>query len=689
MRRVYDKSVKGYVYHLSGGPGHKLALPKDPAKDRGLGLTQPFVVFQVFVPEGHHASFEIQFSDERGTRRRLLMSTSFVETKPSPLHCQVPLSPSALPPERWTQLAVHVPSMAQALFSDNSASQGTAGFRAVEHVGVGAHCKLRRVFTLRAAPEGDETFAGPFSWGEDGVEQQSQVQNPAVEPVPRAVDFPKDVPHKVSVLMPSRLRLSAGKRSSRERGLGSRERARSRGSSREGAMSHQSTPRGFAASDFAPGSPHARAGGHRGFSRDGGSLSRRGSMDADGRPRAPAGLNERWGFDALATSSGDSDSLAPEGWQIAFGSRVSTPARGSRPNSRAKESASREQQSRGEPRANARIAGDGDGRKSERARERGRLSLSASFARGLSFDDEESASESRAASLESGGLASPSKARNAAMSTSRKEALARGLAPDAADPERTAPPAASDFGGWDFMRDGVPTRGIPRAPAPARDANDKADTRAHTNEPVASARPAYDARRYFPDDEETDGVAFVDGDSTRSGDAAGDDSGGWGALRPRRMAGYGRSETPASVTGRPPSGDSSALLGRDSRLYTPELVVVSDRCEGGTEGERGEKVSREDDVEAGVGEKTSDGEKPSRVSVSASSDSSTAEKENETAFAVDERRGGKERGEALAEELDPERTKPAADRVADLDLVYDPMLDFYYDPRNGKYYELA
>ena len=143
-------------------------------------------------------------------------------------------------------------------------------------------------------------------------------------------------------------------------------------------------------------------------------------------------------------------------------------------------------------------------------------------------------------------------------------------------------------------------------------------------------------------------MAFVDGDSTRSGDAAGDDSGGWGALRPRRMAGYGRSETPASVTGRPPSGDSSALLGRDSRLYTPELVVVSDRCEGGTEGERGEKVSREDDVEAGVGEKTSDGEKPSRVSVSASSDSSTAEKENETAFAVDERRGGKERGEALA-----------------------------------------
>ena len=27
--------------------------------------------------------------------------------------------------------------------------------------------------------------------------------------------------------------------------------------------------------------------------------------------------------------------------------------------------------------------------------------------------------------------------------------------------------------------------------------------------------------------------------------------------------------------------------------------------------------------------------------------------------------------------------------AADLDLIYDPILNFYYDPKDGKYYELV
>ena len=648
---MYDKSVKGYVYHLSGGPGHKLALPKDASKDRGLGLTQPFVVFQVFVPEGHHASFEIQFSDDKGTWRRLIMSTSFVEVKPSPLHCQVPLPPSALPPERWTALAVHVPSMARALFSDNNASQGAAGFRAVEHVGVGAHCKLRRIFTLRAAPAGDAAFAGGFV---DALLDHTSARGsdpiPAVAPVPRAVDFPKDVPHMVSVVVPSRLEGRAGKQASRERGLGSRERARSRGSSRDGASGQRGWPAAFDGfAPLLPGSPH---------------LSRRGSLE----------MHERWGFAALATSSGDgdSDALAPEGWQIAFGSRVSTPARGSRPSSRAKESASREQHSRGDRRANARPAGDGD-----RAFERDRLS--ANLARGLSFDDEKT---NASRSLSKSQNFSTGEALGGALSDAPRAVSA---APSTRTKTATAKTAAPDFGGWDFMRDGVPTRGGGLFASPEKRESRKNETgqpvepvREPVREPEPEPTHEYDARRYFPDDEAGDGVAFVDGDGTRSGDT---DSGGWGALRPKPMAGYGRGETP--IPGRvDPGGDPSSLLERDYRMYTPELVVVSDRREGGgrSAGEKAEKADREevdaDAPSAGVGS----GSAP-RVSVSASSDSSTAEKENELAEEL--ARVGVGPG------LDPEKTKLAADRVADLDLVYDPILNFYYDPKNGKYYELA
>ena len=682
MRRVYDKSVEGYVFHLSGGPGHKLALPKDASKDRGLGLTQPFVVFQVFVPEGHHASFEIQFSDEQGTRRRLVMSTSFVETKPSPLHCQVPLSPSALPPERWTQLAVHVPSMARALFLDTNASQGTASFRAVEHIGVCAHCRLRRVFTTRAAPAGDETFAGLGDTADGVASMRTPGSDPAVAPVPRAVAFPKDTPHKVSVLVPSRLS-RAGKPSSRERGLSSRERGRGLGSSREGARAPAPAPRGgFAAWDAAPPrSPRARGGQPRGISRDGG--SRQGSLDVDGRSRA-AGMTERWGFDALETSSGDSDVLASEGWQIAFGSRVSTPARGSRPSSRAKESASREVWSRGELRANARTTRDGDRR--ERERERRRLSLSGSLVRGLSFDDDEP--DSRRSKPRAAGSASRDEAPNAlgdAVAAMPSSPRAR------AGTEETAS-AASDLGGWDFMRDGVLTRARrARAPPPPETRARETD---ETDAPVDfedAERPARDPRRTFPDDEWTDDVAFVDGDATRSGDRADDDdSGGWAALRPRRAAGRGGEK---SVPGRPPGGDPSALLGRDYRMYTPELVVVSDRREDGNAGkrlrlrtERG-NVGREADIEDA-------GRSRAAFSASASSASSFPRFPRAARLSIEAEPRGAASDEALAGTTDacsenPERKPVGGDRRVDLDLVYDPMLNVYYDPRDGACYELA
>ena len=347
------------------------------------------------------------------------MSTSFVETKPSPLHCQVPLPPSALPPERWTQLAVHVPSMARALFSDNAASQGAAGFRAVEHVGVGAHCRLRRVFTLRDAPEGDEAF---FDAMETIATSARVEESPIVaKPTPRAVDFPKDTPHKVSVVTPSRLS-RFGQQSSRERGLSSRgEAARSRGASREGAPA----PRGFFES---PRSPHARGGtASRGVSRDG--RSRRGSVDADGRPpaarrsaRPSDGASPRWRR-ARGTATCDA---APEGWQIAFGSRGARPRAVRGPARARRKARAASSTARGDRRANARPAGDGD-----RAFERDRLS--ANLARGLSFDDEKTnASRSLSKSQNfstgealGGALSDAPRAVSAAPSTRTKTATAK------------------------------------------------------------------------------------------------------------------------------------------------------------------------------------------------------------------------------------------------------------------------
>jgi hypothetical protein len=39
VKRVYEKNVKGYVYAISGGPGHKMQLPKDERRGREYTLS--------------------------------------------------------------------------------------------------------------------------------------------------------------------------------------------------------------------------------------------------------------------------------------------------------------------------------------------------------------------------------------------------------------------------------------------------------------------------------------------------------------------------------------------------------------------------------------------------------------------------------------------------------------------------
>lgn len=65
VEKVYDKTVKTYVYSLYGGPTSKIQLPKDECKT-GLHLLQPFVVFQIFVPSGQPLTLELRSKETFG-----------------------------------------------------------------------------------------------------------------------------------------------------------------------------------------------------------------------------------------------------------------------------------------------------------------------------------------------------------------------------------------------------------------------------------------------------------------------------------------------------------------------------------------------------------------------------------------------------------------------------------------------
>ncbi|KAL3701491.1 hypothetical protein R1sor_019513 [Riccia sorocarpa] len=138
--QVYDRSVKGYVYSISGGLQSKLQLPKNDSKS-GLQLVHHFLVFQVFVPPGQHFSVELRVSDSNNTRRKMYFSTSFSDLKMTPLHCQIPIT--MVTRNKWLSLSFHVAD----LF--NSCFRGGVSFRSVDIIVLGPVCKVRKIFTMR------------------------------------------------------------------------------------------------------------------------------------------------------------------------------------------------------------------------------------------------------------------------------------------------------------------------------------------------------------------------------------------------------------------------------------------------------------------------------------------------------------------------------------------------------------
>ena len=149
---------------------------------------------------------------------------------------------------------------------------------------------------------------------------------------------------------------------------------------------------------------------------------------------------------------------------------------------------------------------------------------------------------------------------------------------------------------------------------------------------------------------------------------------------PREGGSAERGETPIPGRAPPPAGH-----GQNYRLFTPDLVMVSDeptkpRPSGDSSAPRGPGEGGANGVGKTNGTTTTEAEAPTKVGALPTEDGDAGE------GGVGEGGAGDETGGAGDE------TGGAGDETgaaADLDLIYDPILNFYYDPKDGKYYELV
>ena len=188
VRKIYDKSVRGYVIYSSTSASARLQLPKDDRK--ALRLSQSFFVIQVFVPVGQAFSIAMNIKDKSGARRRLHFSSAFSDIKATPLHCQIPLM--SLVRGKWLNLVLNISDFVRANFPGEA-------FHCIDLVEIGGISKIRKIFTLREQPF--DTLTGQV----DGSFH-----------IPRNLDYPSGVVVETQILDSDSIKDSEGVKKLRE-----------------------------------------------------------------------------------------------------------------------------------------------------------------------------------------------------------------------------------------------------------------------------------------------------------------------------------------------------------------------------------------------------------------------------------------------------------------------------------------
>ncbi len=101
IQKVFDSEMKGYIYTLDGQS--KIQLPKDDKEQ--LGLIQPFLVFQIYIPLGKNLHIEVGVTDSAKvsnnktyiylqTKRRLIFHNGANKDTivTNPLHARIPIT---------------------------------------------------------------------------------------------------------------------------------------------------------------------------------------------------------------------------------------------------------------------------------------------------------------------------------------------------------------------------------------------------------------------------------------------------------------------------------------------------------------------------------------------------------------------------------------------------------------------
>ncbi|XP_042262080.1 uncharacterized protein C3orf67 homolog isoform X1 [Thunnus maccoyii] len=115
IHKEYNKEVKGFVYCLEGS-SHTVKMQMPENGKMSLGLLQRFLVLQVNIPQFKDFSIELVITDLGHLKRRLYLSTVHKELSATLWHAKIPLI--GLKRNIWSTLCIDLVSFTGELFKD-------------------------------------------------------------------------------------------------------------------------------------------------------------------------------------------------------------------------------------------------------------------------------------------------------------------------------------------------------------------------------------------------------------------------------------------------------------------------------------------------------------------------------------------------------------------------------------------
>lgn len=137
IHRVYDRTVKGFVYLIDKPINSFMTIPEN--NKLTLGLKQRYLIIQLRYNQSKTITFEIVILDKQQQRHRFHISTKFKNIDIKVFHVQIPFNVNC-EDNYWINYILDLKMLCEIYFH--------VDYKTIDSITIQPSCRLRKIFTL-------------------------------------------------------------------------------------------------------------------------------------------------------------------------------------------------------------------------------------------------------------------------------------------------------------------------------------------------------------------------------------------------------------------------------------------------------------------------------------------------------------------------------------------------------------